>query len=139
MEIMLFSPILLSGLMPFLLFFEELFADMNTVLKIFAFLTIVAYVTQHIGKGPLGIMIIAVLTYLIAFDYWQIFGGIYVLYMLVLFGVTQLLMDFFILAPQAAMEQNMGGGEELAGQPTGHDMRDRQHKMMEMRRRARMF
>ena len=137
MEIILLQSIILNIAMPIMFELGELFADMNTVLKIFAFLTIVSYVLNHLGKGPLAIMIIAVLSYVILFLDWALFGGIYIIYMLVLFGVTQLLMDFFILAPQAAMEQNMG--EELPGQPHGHDMRDRQHKMMEMRKRARMF
>lgn len=77
-------------------------------------------------------MIIAVLSYFIIFDYFMIFGGIYILYMLVLFGVTQLLMDFFILAPQAAMEQSMNA--EVPNQPNGHDMAERQNRMMQMRR-----
>ena len=139
MPLILPSVLLLPGLVPFLMLFDDLFGDMTLVLKIFVLLTIISYVTQHLGKGPLALMVIAVLSYFIIFDYFMWFGGIYVLYMLVLFGVTQLLMDFFILAPQAAMEKNMGGGEEIPGQPHGHDMRDRQHKMMEMRQRARMM
>jgi hypothetical protein len=124
----------LFGLTPVLLFLDDLFGDMTLVLKIFVLLTIVSYVTQHLGKGPIALLVIAVLSWFIIFDYFFIFGGIYVLYMLVLFGVSQLLMDFFILAPQAAMEQSMGGGEELPGQPHGLDFKERQHKMVEMRR-----
>jgi len=123
----------LSQLLPFVLFLDGLLDDMTLVLKIFVLLTIVSYVTQHLGKGPIAILIIVVLSYFIIFDYFYIFGGIYVLYMLVLFGVSQLLMDFFILAPQAMMEQSMGGGE-VENQPNGQDMRERQHKMVEMRR-----
>ncbi len=123
----------LSQLLPFVLFLDGLFEDMTMVLKIFVLLTIVSYVTQHLGKGPIAIIIIVVLSYFIIFDYFIYFGGIYVLYMLVMFGISQLLMDFFILAPQAMMEQNMAGGE-VENQPNGMDFKDRQHKMVEMRR-----
>lgn len=123
----------LSGMLPFMLFLDGLIGDMTLVLKIFVLLTIVSYVTQHLGKGPIAILIIVVLSYFIIFDYFIYFGGIYVLYMLVMFGISQLLMDFFILAPQAMMEQNMGG-EEPPGAPHGLDFKERQHKMVEMRR-----
>lgn len=124
-------------ILPFVLFFEEMFGDMTFVLKIFVLMTIVSYVTQHLGKGPLAIIIVAVIAWMI-FSNFAIFGSIYVLYMLVLFGATQILMDFFILAPQAMMEQNMAKGGETENQPHGMDMKDRQRKMMEMRQRAGM-
>lgn len=130
--------VLVNFILPFVLFFEELFSDMNFVLKIFVLMTIVSYVSQHLGKGPLALIIIAVIAWMI-FSNFAIFGSIYVLYMLVLFGVTQILMDFFILAPQAMMEQNMQKGGEVENQPNGADMRDRQRKMMDMRQRAGMF
>ncbi|VVB75548.1 Uncharacterised protein [uncultured archaeon] len=127
------------GAMPFVLFLDDLIPDMTLVLKIFVLLTIVSYVLQHLGKGPLAWMVIAVLSYFIIFDYFYIFGGIYVLYMLVLFGATQILMDFFILAPQAAMEQQMHGGEEGGGEHmTGQEFGEKQKRMAELRHRAGM-
>ena len=129
--------VLVNVILPFILFFEELFGDMNFVLKIFVLMTIFSYVTQHLGKGPIAIIIVLVLSWMI-FTNFAIFGSIYVLYMLVLFGVTQILMDFFILAPQAMMEQNMNKGGETENQPNGADMADRQRKMMQMRQRAGM-
>jgi|GEM_PF-1117749 len=135
----IFPALMYIGAMPFVLFLEDLIPDMTLVLKIFVLLTIVSYVLQHLGKGPLAWMVIVVLSYFIIFDYFYIFGGIYVLYMLVLFGATQILMDFFILAPQAAMEEKMGGGEEGGGEHmTGSEYGERQRRMMEMRKRAGM-
>jgi len=132
-------PLLLAinTILPFILFFEELFGDMNFVLKIFVLMTIFSYVTQHLGKGPIAIIIVLVISWMI-FSNFAIFGSIYVLYMLVLFGVTQILMDFFILAPQAMMEQNMQKGGEVENQPNSKDMQDRQRQMMQMRQRAGM-
>jgi hypothetical protein len=131
--------VLFGSVKPFVLLLDivgDLFGDMTIVLKIFVLLAIVSYVTQHFGKGPLALIIIAVISYLVVFDYFLIFGGIYILYMLVMFGVTQLLMDFFILAPQAAMEQSMGHGG-----PDGKDAMDaleRQRHFQQLRARAGM-
>jgi hypothetical protein len=128
----------INSILTFILFFEELFGDMNFVLKIFVLMTIFSYVTQHLGKGPIAIIIVLVLSWMI-FTNFAIFGSIYVLYMLVLFGITQIMMDFFILAPQAMMEQNMGGGGGgVENQPNSKDMADRQRQMMQMRQRAGM-
>jgi hypothetical protein len=126
----------INSILTFILFFEELFGDMNFVLKIFVLMTIFSYVTQHLGKGPIAIIIVLVLSWMI-FTNFAIFGSVYVLYMLVLFGITQILMDFFILAPQAMMEQNMGGGG-VENQPNSKDMQDRQRQMVQMRQRAGM-
>jgi hypothetical protein len=128
--------VIINAILPFILFFEELFGDMNFVLKIFVLMTIFSYVTQHLGKGPIAIIIVLVLSWMI-FTNFAIFGSVYVLYMLVLFGITQILMDFFILAPQAMMEQNMGGGG-VENQPNSKDMQDRQRQMVQMRQRAGM-
>ena len=127
----------INAILPFILFFEELFGDMNFVLKIFVLMTIFSYVTQHLGKGPIAIIIVLVLSWMI-FTNFAIFGSVYVLYMLVLFGITQILMDFFILAPQAMMEQSMGGGGGVENQPNSKDMADRQRQMMQMRQRVGM-
>jgi len=134
---MILSPLFIFNIIPFFLFLDDLFSDMTLVLKIFVLLTIVSYVTQHLGKGPIALIVIAALSWFIIFDYFYIFGGIYVLYMLVMFGATQIMMDFFILAPQAAMEQQMGGGVE--NQPNGKDFADRQRQALNMRKRAGIF
>ncbi|MGI6589456.1 MAG: hypothetical protein ACOX1V_02210 [Candidatus Iainarchaeum sp.] len=128
--------LILNSILLNLLFLEELFSDMNFVLKIFVLLTIVSYVNQHLGKGPIALIIVAVLAWMI-FSNFAIFGSIYVIYMLVLFGITQILMDFFILAPQAIMEQSMQGGVE--NQPNGADMQERQKQLMQMRRKMGMM
>jgi len=124
-------------LMPYVLFLDGLFDDMTMVLKIFVLMTVISYVVQHLGKGALSILIIAVMSWFIIFDYFYIFGGIYILYMLALFGGVQLLMDFFIVGPQImAGEQAHGGGGEEAEHMTGMEMKERQKHMMQMQRRA---
>ena len=136
---MLLTGLLPSGfhLTPFALFLDGIVDDMTLVLKIFVLMTIISYVIQHLGKGALSILIIAVMSWFIIFDYFYIFGGVYVLYMLALFGGVQLLMDFFIVGPQLmAGAGGAPGGEAEGEHMTGMEMKERQKHMMRMRRGA---
>ncbi len=128
----------LSSITPPILFFDELIGDMTFVLKIFVLMTIVSYVVQHLGKGVLALLVIAVMSWFIIFDYFMYFGGIYILYMLALFGGVQLAMDFFIVGPQMFAGGHGGGGHgESEGEHiTGLEFKEKQHRMMEMRKRA---
>lgn len=89
-----------------LLFIGEMLSDMSLVLKIIVLLAIFGYVTQHLGKGPLSILIIAGMSFFIIFDYWKFFGGIYVLYMLVVMGIGGILIDFMFITPSAQGKQD---------------------------------
>jgi hypothetical protein len=129
----------LSSITPPLLFLDELIGDMTFVLKIFVLMTIVSYVVQHLGKGVLALLVIAVMSWFIIFDYFMYFGGIYILYMLALFGGVQLAMDFFIVGPQMLAGGGHGGGGHGEGEGehmTGMEFKEKQHRMMEMRKRA---
>ncbi|MDD4251324.1 MAG: hypothetical protein PHX27_04000 [Candidatus ainarchaeum sp.] len=84
-----------------LLLIGEIFADLNLVLKILVLLAIFGYVTQHLGKGPLAILIIVGMGYFIIFDYWKFFGGVYVLYMLIVMGIGGIVIDFLFITPGA--------------------------------------
>ena len=125
-----------AQLAPYFLFLDDLFGDMTLVLKLFVLMTVISYVIQHLGKGALSLLIIAVMTWFIIFDYFYIFGGIYILYMLALFGGVQLLMDFFIVGPQIMAGAQAGGGEGEAEHMTGMEMKERQKHMLQMQRRA---
>src|SRR3989344_947906 len=92
----------------FLLFFGELFSDINLIIKIFVLMTIANWVRNHLGSSPLSWILIAGLGYFILFDGWAIFGPIYLLYLLLGFGVSSVIIDFFFV----------GGG----GQPENGDM-----------------
>lgn len=89
----------------FLLFIGEMLSDMNLVLKILVLLAIFGYVTQHLGKGPLSILIIVGMSYFIIFDYWKFFGGVYILYMLITMGIGGILIDFMIITSSAQGKQ----------------------------------
>ncbi len=121
------------SIIPFLFSLGELFSDMNMVLKIFVLMAIFAYVTQHLGKGPLAILVIIGMGYFILFDYWKFFGGIYVLYVLVLLGVGGILIDFMFITPSAHGNPTEGATGQIS---SGRDFMAR-NAMMEKARRGR--
>jgi hypothetical protein len=106
----------------------DLPGDMVFVLKIFVLMTIIAYVTQHLGKGPLAIMVILILSWFIVFDYFRYFGGIYVLYMFITLGFTGVLIDFFFVNPGNPPSQE-------GGISNGKDFMARQSQIQRMMRR----
>ncbi|MCD6434221.1 MAG: hypothetical protein J7L14_01260 [Candidatus Diapherotrites archaeon] len=77
----------------------EMVADFSLVLKIFLLMTIISFVKNHIGMGKLGIVITVVISWFVLFDYWKFFGGIFVFYLLLAFGTSSLLIDFFFVMP----------------------------------------
>jgi hypothetical protein len=126
----------LTGLFstPSIMFIGEMFGDLNLVLKIFVLMAIFAYVTQHLGKGPLAILIIVGMSYFIIFDYWKFFGGVYVLYMLVMLGIGGVLIDFMFITP-SAHGGSAAGAEGATGQiSNGMDFMKRQAQMQKARR-----
>lgn len=79
------------------LFFGELFSDINFIIKIFVLMTLANWVKNHLGNSPLSWILIVGLGYFILFDGWAIFGPIYVLYLLLAFGVSSVIIDFFFV------------------------------------------
>ena len=119
-------PVLFSSI----LFIGELFSDMDIVLKIFVLLAIFAYVTQHLGKGPVAILIILGMSYFIIFDYWKFFGGVYVLYVLILLGIGGVLIDFMFITPSAHGRASEGATGSISN---GKDFMARQAQMQKAR------
>ena len=103
-----------------LLFIFELFGDLNFIIKIFVLLTLISWVNNHIGKGPLSLILIGGIGYFVLFDGWKLFGPIYVLYMLLMFGVSGVIIDFFFVgggssggAEKEGMESPVSSGVDL--------------------------
>lgn len=99
--------------LPSILFLDGLVGDLTFILKIFVLMAVFAYVTGHLGKGPLGIFVFALIAWLVIFDYFAIFGGIYILYMLLALGLTGVLIDFMFITP-SPMNKQEGTGEPIS-------------------------
>lgn len=122
-----------NAILPVLFSFSEFFADMNLVIKIFVLLTMVSFVKTRLGTSSLAIILMVGMFFFIFFDFWRLFGTIYVLYMLLIFGVSGILIDFFFVS-------QMGGGGEVQAGPsssalsTGADLAMRARMLQKMRR-----
>ncbi len=82
-----------------LLSIGDFFSDMILVLKIFVLLTIISWVVMHLGKGPLSIVLIIGISWFVLFDAFWLFGGTYVLMMLLTLGVAGIFIDLFFVFP----------------------------------------
>lgn len=105
--------------------------DMIFVLKIFMLLTIISFVWQHLGKGPVAIVIIAGLAYLVLMSpFAWFFETTYVVMTLLMFGIGGVLIDFVFAFPGIAsgMESQVGSGKDAADRSKRFaEGRDRMH------------
>lgn len=113
--------------------FLEFGKDMLFVLKIFMLLAIISFVWQHLGKGPVAIVIIIGLAYIVLLSpFAWFFEATYVLMTLLMFGVGGVLIDFVFAFPGIAA----GGAGAPEGQiSSGKDMADRNARFMAGRQR----
>ncbi|MEK6941777.1 MAG: hypothetical protein AABW85_02890 [archaeon] len=97
----------------------DIFGDFNLIIKIFVLMTIYSWVKNHIQNTTLGLIIFGAISVFVFGELWTLFGGIYIFWMLLMFGVSQILIDFFFIAPQPGQE--MGSPVD-----SGKDIADRQ-------------
>ena len=117
----------------------EMIADFTIVLKIFALMAIVSFVRMHLGDSPLAIVIILGMGWFILFDYWKFFGGLYVLYMLLIFGASTILIDFFFVSGGhgGSPEEMISGHAPAASGGSHMQHSSRAHAAMAHRRMGR--
>lgn len=115
-----------------LLFFGELISDATLVLKIFVLLTVISFFVSNLGKTPLSIALIIGTSYFVLFDLWVLFGGIYILWMLLMFGIAGVVIDFFFVSGMFV------GGSHGDNAPisSGADLMKRQAALEAARRNA---
>ncbi|MFH1255680.1 MAG: hypothetical protein V1494_00135 [Candidatus Diapherotrites archaeon] len=108
-------------MMFFLFSIMEFAGDFNLVLKILVLLTIANFSLTHLGKGPMSWIVIIGFAYFVLFsNLWLLFGGVYLLYMLLMFGFGHILIDFFFISagsgpkPEEEMESPVSHGVDLA-------------------------
>lgn len=85
-------------------------------------MTIYSWVRNHIQNTALGLVIFFAITFFVVFDMWLLFGGIYIFWMLLMFGISQILIDFFFITPAS------GGGKD-SPVSSGGDIAARQRQM----------
>lgn len=110
---------LASAMLPIAFSLTETFNDFNLVLKIFVLLAVISFVRTHLGQSAASLVVIIGMFFFIFGDYWKIFGGIYVLYMLFTFGISSIIIDFFFVTGGG------GGGKAEAPVSSGVDIMSR--------------
>ncbi|MEW6295808.1 MAG: hypothetical protein AB1467_05985 [Candidatus Diapherotrites archaeon] len=85
----------------------EFLSDMNLVLKVLVLITVGRFVMEHVGTGPLGIILIAGVFIFVFGELWWLFGGVYLLYMLLMAGISGIIIDFIFVGGMH------GGGAEI--------------------------
>lgn len=113
----------------------QFFADVQIILKIFTFMAIYSFARNHIGGGPLAVIVILVMSFFVLFVLWPLFGTLYLLYMLGMMGLCSILIDFFFVTGTGA------AGAEEGPVSSGVDIARRmmaQKAMAARRRRPRM-
>jgi len=96
-----------------ILFIGAVLSDLNLVIKIFAFMMIASFIKNRLGTSPMAIAAMIGIGWFVLFDYWMFFGGIFVLYLMLLFGVSSILIDFFFVMPGKQQGAVAGGADEI--------------------------
>ncbi|HIH10415.1 MAG TPA: hypothetical protein HA254_07165 [Candidatus Diapherotrites archaeon] len=87
------------------LFIWEFISDVSFMLKVFVMMTLANWVRNHLGDSPVSWILIVGIGYFVLFDGWAVFGPIYLLYLLLGFGVSSIIIDFFFVGAGGPPEQ----------------------------------
>ncbi len=101
---------------PILFSLGDIWTDFNLILKIFVIMTIYSWVKNHMGNSTLGWVVFGAVTFFVVFDLWKLFGSIYIMWMLLMFGVSQIIIDFFFIMPMKPhqeQESPVGSGSDV--------------------------
>lgn len=71
--------------------------DWYLIFQIFILITIISFVQNHLGRGAISILAIGVMAYIIFFVIPVLAGGVFLLYLLLMAGISGIIVDFFFL------------------------------------------
>lgn len=106
----------------------EFFSDFDLILKIFVLLLIVSFVFNHLGKGPMAWIVIALLAYFILWDAWKFFGPVYLLYMFVVMGFIGFIVDYFFMATPLQAKKQQAAAQEEGGSSKDSEEQHKKHQ-----------
>lgn len=110
----------MSVLLTTLFQISSLFGDFELVLKVAGMLFIYSFVKQHLPDRPvLSTVLILGLCAFLLFDVWKIFGSALILYLIVLFGFSHILVDLSFMHAFGEPAGH-GGGQHKAGGDLKH-------------------
>ncbi len=98
----------------------QMLSDFNLIVKIFVMMTVVSFVNNHIENKQLGMVIMVFMFFFIFGNFWAFFGGVYLIYILLMMGVSGIMVDWFFLGGGAKGQQKQKGG--IQNEISGADM-----------------
>jgi len=121
----------------FALFFNifEMYNDAQFIIKIFVFVAMVSFVKNHVGGKTIGMLVMAGIFVFIFGDLWRLFGTLYILYMLLIFGIAGIIIDFFFVGGMTGQKQQTPEGMMSAPLSSGADVA-RRGAQMQMAKQA---
>lgn len=118
----------------YILLFWEIISDFMLVLKIFAIITIISFVLNHVENKPLAAILILAISWFVVFEYWQFFGGIYLLYALITLGISGMLVDFFFISGMAGDRVPQQAADDNSPVSSSLDLAQRRERLEAARR-----
>ncbi|MCX8190453.1 MAG: hypothetical protein N3F05_04480 [Candidatus Diapherotrites archaeon] len=117
-----------------ILLFWEIISDFMLVLKIFAIITIISFVLNHVESKPLAAILIVAISWFVVFEWWQFFGGIYLLYTLITLGISGMLVDFFFISGMAGDRTPQQVADDNSPVSSSLDLAQRKERLEAARR-----
>ena len=102
----------------------QIFSDFNIILKLFVLIMIMNFVINHLGKGPMSWIVMAIVSYFVIFDSWKLFGPVYILYMVLALGFVGFFIDFFFMTTPLQAKKQQHYSEQENSSPS----QDAQHR-----------
>jgi len=100
--------------------------------KLVVLLFIVQFVRNRFSGGPIVTVLVLVIGYIFLFQMWPLFGSMMLVYLLIFFGFSMLVMDLAIAKPWA---RGGAGGEEEGEHMSGKQYQEETAKRQAMRGR----
>lgn len=96
------------------------------IIQIFLLLSIMSFVLNHLGKGPLSVVVIGVTAFFVFFIIPALSQAVFIVYILLFAGVSSVLIDFFFITAGGQPQQQ---GEFEEPDVNGLDIKERREKM----------
>jgi len=110
------------------LLFTEIIGDFMLVLKIFALISIITFILNHVGNTPIAGLLIIGVSWFVLFDYWNFFGGIYLFYVLLTLGISGMLVDLFFISGMVG-DRNASSAEDNSPVSSSLDLAQRSSRL----------
>lgn len=103
------------------------FQDFYFVIQIFVMVSIISFILNHLGKGVISIVLILVMFYVVFILIPALSIAAFILYTLLMAGISTLLVDFFFISMQTQAMQPQKESERP--DVTGHDVAARREQL----------